>query len=116
MLAGPLSGIQCCPDFSQENVLHRGNGQRLAKHIPLRGAGNERLVTRIELNLHAQIAAGTRDIQAVPERFDAEFLFKERPDSLDCIGREHQIEIVGGKLREMMPWIKANRLVDKTKN
>ena len=30
------------------------------------------------------------------------------------IGREHQIEIVGGKLREMMPWIKANRLVDKT--
>src|SRR3954467_6977091 len=32
------------------------------------------------------------------------------------IGREHQIEIVGGKLREMMPWIKANRLVDKSKN
>ena len=32
------------------------------------------------------------------------------------IGREHQIEIVGGKLREMMPWIKANRLVDKSRN
>lgn len=29
---------------------------------------------------------------------------------------EHQIEIVGGKLRDMMPWIKANRLVDKEKN
>lgn len=29
---------------------------------------------------------------------------------------EHQIEIVGAKLRDMMPWIKANRLVDKEKN
>jgi ketol-acid reductoisomerase len=32
------------------------------------------------------------------------------------IGREHQIEIVGERLREMMPWIKQNRLVDKAKN
>ena len=29
---------------------------------------------------------------------------------------EHQIEIVGAKLREMMPWIEANRLVDQEKN
>ena len=29
---------------------------------------------------------------------------------------EHQIEIVGAKLREMMPWIKANKLVDKSRN
>lgn len=28
----------------------------------------------------------------------------------------HEIEQVGGKLREMMPWITANALVDKTKN
>ncbi len=32
------------------------------------------------------------------------------------IAREHLIESVGGKLRDMMPWIKANRLVDKSKN
>jgi len=32
------------------------------------------------------------------------------------IGRQHQIEIVGSKLREMMPWIKRNRLVDQSKN
>ncbi len=32
------------------------------------------------------------------------------------IGREHPIEQVGEKLRGMMPWIKANRLVDKSKN
>ncbi len=32
------------------------------------------------------------------------------------LGREHQLEQVGAKLRGMMPWIKANQLVDKTKN
>ena len=30
--------------------------------------------------------------------------------------REHNIEIVGQKLRSMMPWIKANQLVDQAKN
>ncbi|HXH03073.1 MAG TPA: ketol-acid reductoisomerase [Candidatus Competibacteraceae bacterium] len=29
---------------------------------------------------------------------------------------EHQIEVVGEKLRAMMPWIKAHRLVDTSKN
>lgn len=28
----------------------------------------------------------------------------------------HPIEIVGGKLRAMMPWIQANKIIDKTKN
>jgi ketol-acid reductoisomerase len=32
------------------------------------------------------------------------------------IGREHPIEQVGEKLRAMMPWIRANRLVDREKN
>ena len=32
------------------------------------------------------------------------------------ISREHPVEQVGEKLRGMMPWIKANRLVDTTKN
>lgn len=32
------------------------------------------------------------------------------------IAKEHMIEQVGGRLREMMPWIKANKLVDKDKN
>ncbi|MFO1320305.1 MAG: ketol-acid reductoisomerase [Burkholderiales bacterium] len=32
------------------------------------------------------------------------------------IGREHPIETVGAKLRDMMPWIKKNRLVDTSKN
>jgi ketol-acid reductoisomerase len=32
------------------------------------------------------------------------------------IAREHQIEIVGEKLRAMMPWLKKDRLVDRSKN
>ncbi len=32
------------------------------------------------------------------------------------IGKEHPIEDVGTKLRDMMPWIKANKLVDHNKN
>ena len=29
---------------------------------------------------------------------------------------DHSIEVVGNKLRAMMPWIAANKLVDKSKN
>lgn len=32
------------------------------------------------------------------------------------INNQHQIETVGEKLRSMMPWIKANKLVDKSQN
>ena len=32
------------------------------------------------------------------------------------LGSEHSIEIVGEKLRGMMPWIKKNKLVDQTRN
>jgi ketol-acid reductoisomerase len=36
--------------------------------------------------------------------------------ALRRLGEEHQIEEVGERLREMMPWIKASKLVDKTRN
>ncbi|MDR0233439.1 MAG: ketol-acid reductoisomerase [Zoogloeaceae bacterium] len=32
------------------------------------------------------------------------------------LNSEHSVEKVGGKLRDMMPWIKKNKLVDKAKN
>ena len=32
------------------------------------------------------------------------------------IGQAHPVEIVGARLRDMMPWIKVNRLVDQSKN
>ena len=39
-----------------------------------------------------------------------------RMKALRRLGEEHQIEEVGERLREMMPWIKASKLVDKTRN
>jgi ketol-acid reductoisomerase len=36
--------------------------------------------------------------------------------ALRRIGTEHRIESVGERLREMMPWIKEKKLVDKAKN
>lgn len=32
------------------------------------------------------------------------------------LASEHPIEVIGAKLRSMMPWIKKNQLVDKTRN
>ena len=32
------------------------------------------------------------------------------------LAAEHGVEVVGEKLRAMMPWIAENQLVDKTKN
>ena len=37
-------------------------------------------------------------------------------DSMRQEGEKHQIESVGNNLRSMMPWISANKLVDKNKN
>jgi ketol-acid reductoisomerase len=31
-------------------------------------------------------------------------------------GKQHQIEQVGEQLRGLMPWLAANKLVDKAKN
>ncbi len=36
--------------------------------------------------------------------------------ALESDGREHQIETVGTRLREMMPWLKQGRIVDRAKN
>ncbi|MBW7956632.1 MAG: ketol-acid reductoisomerase [Deltaproteobacteria bacterium] len=36
--------------------------------------------------------------------------------ALTRLGQEHQIEEVGGKLRDMMPWLKKGKIVDKEKN
>ena len=40
----------------------------------------------------------------------------KRFPELRAKGAKHPIEDVGAKLRDMMPWIKANKIVDKTKN
>jgi ketol-acid reductoisomerase len=50
-----------------------------------------------------------------------EFVLENRAGAPMLLARrrltaEHEIERVGAKLREMMPWIKQNRLVDTSKN
>ncbi len=50
-----------------------------------------------------------------------QFILENRAGAPTLLSRrrmtsEHPIEVVGEKLRAMMPWIKANKLVDKSKN
>lgn len=37
-------------------------------------------------------------------------------DALTKRGNEHQVEVVGEKLREMMSWLGKSKIVDKEKN
>jgi ketol-acid reductoisomerase len=54
-------------------------------------------------------------------QFAREFILENRAGAptlkaMRRIGAEHPVETVGAKLRDMMPWIKKNRLVDQSKN
>ena len=60
-----------------------------------------------------------REIQS--GEFAREFILENRSGNASMkakrrLGREHAIEEVGTKLRDMMPWIKENKIVDKAKN
>ena len=60
-----------------------------------------------------------KEIQA--GEFAKEFILENRAGApklkaMRRLGKAHQIEVVGEKLRDMMPWIKQNRLVDQSKN
>jgi len=60
-----------------------------------------------------------REIQT--GQFAKEFILENRADAptlkaMRRIGQAHSIETVGAKLRGMMPWIKANQLVDRSRN
>ena len=54
-------------------------------------------------------------------QFAREFILENRAGAptlkaMRRMGQEHQVEQIGAKLRDMMPWIKKNRLVDQSKN
>ncbi|PZP57191.1 MAG: ketol-acid reductoisomerase, partial [Azospira oryzae] len=53
--------------------------------------------------------------------FAKEFILENKAGApklkaLRRMGKAHPIEVVGERLRDMMPWIKKNRLVDQSKN
>jgi ketol-acid reductoisomerase len=63
--------------------------------------------------------AALADIQS--GEYAKSFILENRAGAPTLLSRrrmtaEHQIEKVGGKLRDMMPWIRKNRLVDTSKN
>jgi len=54
-------------------------------------------------------------------QFAREFIAENRAGApvlkaMRRLGQEHPIEQVGSRLRDMMPWIKANRAVDRSRN
>ena len=54
-------------------------------------------------------------------QFAREFIAENRAGApvlkaMRRLGQEHAIEQVGSRLRDMMPWIKANRAVDRSRN
>jgi ketol-acid reductoisomerase len=60
-----------------------------------------------------------KDIQT--GEYAKSFILENRAGAPTLLSRrrlmgEHSIEVVGEKLRAMMPWIKANKLVDKSRN
>jgi ketol-acid reductoisomerase len=60
-----------------------------------------------------------RDIQT--GEYAKSFILENRAGAPTLLSRRrltasHEIEVVGEKLRAMMPWIKANKLVDKSRN
>jgi ketol-acid reductoisomerase len=63
--------------------------------------------------------AALLDIQS--GEYAKSFILENRAGAPTLLSRrrmtaEHEIEKVGGKLRDMMPWIRKNRLVDTSKN
>jgi len=75
-----------------------------------------RVVTEATKNAMRQCL---KDIQT--GEYAKSFILENKAGAPTLISRrrltaEHPIEQVGEKLREMMPWIKANKLVDKAKN
>ena len=54
-------------------------------------------------------------------QFAKEFILENRAGAptmkaMRRIAAQHQVEVIGARLRDMMPWIKKNRLVDQSKN
>jgi ketol-acid reductoisomerase len=63
-------------------------------------------------SLLAEIQSGAFARDWMKENRSGRVRFQE----LEAKGKEHPIERVGARLREMMPWLAGKRLVDKTRN
>ena len=73
--------------------------------------------------VNAQTKQVMKDILANIQtgEYAKQFILENRAGAPTLMSRrrlmgQHEIEVVGEKLRAMMPWIKANKLVDRTRN
>jgi ketol-acid reductoisomerase len=79
-------------------------------------------VTGPEVINDASRAAMKRALDRIQTgEYAKQFILENRAGAPTLLSRrrmmaEHQIEVVGEKLRAMMPWIKANKLVDRSRN
>ena len=71
----------------------------------------------------AETKQAMRDVLARIQsgEYARDFILENRAGAPTLMSRrrmtsQHSIEIVGEKLRSMMPWIKKNKLVDQTRN
>jgi len=72
---------------------------------------NEQVRTEMKKILH-EIQTG---------QFAKEFILENQANAptmkaMRRMAASHSVEVVGARLRDMMPWIKKNRLVDQSKN
>jgi ketol-acid reductoisomerase len=73
----------------------------------------------VDAGVKARMQEILREIQA--GSFAKEFILENQAggvsfEALRRRGREHPMEEVGARLRNLMPWLKENRLVDRSKN
>jgi ketol-acid reductoisomerase len=73
----------------------------------------------IDEQVRARMKKILHDIQT--GEFAKEFILENKAGAptlkaMRRLGQAHPVEIIGARLRDMMPWIKANRLVDQSKN
>jgi ketol-acid reductoisomerase len=79
-------------------------------------------VTGAEVINDSSRAAMKRALERIQTgEYAKQFILENRAGAPTLLSRrrmmaEHPIEVVGEKLRAMMPWIKANRLVDRSRN
>ena len=95
LMLGDADGLLCVP-FDEAQALLAATHKKMAA----------------EKQMLADIQSG---------EYAKSFILENRAGAPTLLSRrrlmaEHSIEVVGEKLRAMMPWIKANKLVDKSRN
>ena len=97
---------------SREN--NRDNLKLLIEHVS--NENDKRDLNKKVVDEMKKILAEIQSGEFAKEYIDEYKTGNSNFDKMRKDGEKHPIEIVGEELRSMMPWISANKLVDKNKN